>query len=81
MGDVSLGSRSQPMQIFDCIGKRTQSNAGNTAILFGIDAFSKFVWIVREATTKATINALKEKIFCEISVQEFSYWTMPSASH
>ena len=42
------------------------------ALLVFVDTFSKFVWLipVRKTSTKATIKALKEKIFCSFSVPE-----------
>ena len=56
----------------DFVGKFPRSKAGNSAILVCVDAFSKFVWMipVREATTRATIKALKERIFSIFSVPE-----------
>jgi len=72
MGLLASEVDHRPMQkIIDYVDKRPRIKAGNTAILVCVDAFSKFVWIVREATTKATIEALKEKIFCRFSVQQF----------
>ena len=58
--------------LIDYVWKLPRSKAGNTAIFDCVDAFSKFVWLisVRETTTKATIKALKEKIFCSFSVPE-----------
>jgi len=51
--------------LIDNVGKVPRSKAGNTAILFCVDAFSMFVWMVpvREATTRTTIKALHENIF------------------
>ena len=64
----------RPMQkiFIDYVGKLPRSKAGNTALVVCVDAFSKFVWLipVRETMTKATIKALKEKIFCSFSVPE-----------
>jgi hypothetical protein len=42
-----------------------RSKTVNTVILVCVDAFSKFVWLIPlcEATTKATVKALKERIF------------------
>jgi len=44
----------RPMQkiFIDYVGKLPRSNAGNTAIIVCVDAFSKFVWLVpvRETT-------------------------------
>jgi hypothetical protein len=64
------------MQIFiDYFGKFPRSKAGNTAILVCVDAFSKFVWMipVRQATTRATIKALKERIFSSFFVPETGF--------
>jgi transposase InsO family protein len=54
------------------VGKFPRSNACNTVILLCVDAFSKFVWLIplREATTKATVKALKERVFSSFSVPE-----------
>jgi len=56
----------------DYVGKLPRSKADNSALLLCVDAFSKFVWLipVREATTKATIKALQERIFSSFSVPE-----------
>jgi hypothetical protein len=56
----------------DYVGKLPRSKAGNSVILVCVDAFSKFVWLipVRQATTKATIRALQERIFSTFSVPE-----------
>jgi transposase InsO family protein len=56
----------------DYVGKFPRSKAGHTAILVCVDAFSKYVWLipVRQATTSATIKALKERIFASFSVPE-----------
>ena len=56
----------------DYVGKLPRSKAGNSAILVCVDAFSKFVWLipVRQATTKATIKALHDRIFSSFSVPE-----------
>jgi len=50
------------------VGKFPKSKTGNSMLLVCVDAFSKFVWLlpVRNATTTATINALKEKIFATL---------------
>jgi len=64
----------RPMEkiFIDDVGKLPRSKSGSTALLFCVDAFSKFVWLIpaRETTTKATMKALKEKIFCSFSVLE-----------
>ena len=64
----------RPMQkiFIDYVGKFPRSKAGNSVILVCVDAFSKFVWLipVRQATTKATIRALQERIFSTFSVPE-----------
>jgi hypothetical protein len=64
----------RPMQkiFIDYVCKLLRSKTGNTAVLVCIDAFSKFVWLilVKEATTRYTIKALKESIFCIFSVLE-----------
>jgi hypothetical protein len=56
----------------DFVGRFPRSKGGNTAILVGVDAFLKFVWLipVRESTTRATIKALRERIFSTFSVPE-----------
>jgi len=56
----------------DYVGKLPRSKAGNSAILVCVDAFSKFVWLipVRQATNKATIKALQERIFSSFSVPD-----------
>jgi hypothetical protein len=63
-----------PMQklFIDFVGKFPGSKAGNTGILVCVDAFSKFVWMipVREGSTRATVKALKERIFSIFSVPE-----------
>jgi transposase InsO family protein len=64
----------RPMQkiFIDYVGKHLRSKAGNSVILVCVDAFSKFVWLipVRQATTKAYIRALQERIFSAFSVPE-----------
>jgi hypothetical protein len=54
------------------VSKFPRTRLGNTMILVCVDAFSKFVWLipVREATTTATIKALKERVFSNFSVPE-----------
>jgi transposase InsO family protein len=56
----------------DYVGKLPRSKAGNLAILICVHAFSKFAWMipVQQATTKATIKALQERIFSSFSVPE-----------
>jgi transposase InsO family protein len=74
LGLLSSDVAERPMQklFIDFVGKFPHSNVGNTVILVGVDAFSKFVWLIplREATTKATVKALKERIFSSFSVPE-----------
>jgi transposase InsO family protein len=64
----------RPLQkiFIDFVGKFPRSKAGNTVILVCVDAFSKFVWLfpLREATSKATVRVLKERIFANFSVPE-----------
>jgi transposase InsO family protein len=71
-GLLSSDVAQQPLQklFINFVGKFPRSKAGNTAILVCVDAFSKFVWMipVREGTTRATIKALKERIFSIFSV-------------
>jgi hypothetical protein len=73
-GYLSSSVAQRPMQrlFIDFVGKFPRSKTGNTAILFCVDAFIKFVWMipVREITTKATVKALKEQIFSTFSVPE-----------
>jgi hypothetical protein len=66
-----VAQRTMQKIFINYVGKRPRNKAGNTA-LFCLDAFSKFICLIpdREATTKATIKALKEKIFCSFSVPE-----------
>ena len=54
------------------VGKLPQSKAGNSAIFVCVDTSSKFVWMipVQQATTKATIKALQERIFSSFCVLE-----------
>jgi hypothetical protein len=74
LGLLASEVAQRPMQkIFsDYVGKFPRSKAGNTAILVCVDAFSKFIWMipVRQVTTRATIKALKERIFSSFSVPE-----------
>jgi transposase InsO family protein len=73
-GLLSSEAAQRPMRklLIDFVGKFPRSKAGNTAILVCVDAFSKFVWMipVREGTTRATIKALKERIFSIFSLPE-----------
>jgi transposase InsO family protein len=74
LGLLSSDVPERPMLKF-CItfvGKFPRSSADNTVILVGVDAFSKFAWLIplREATTKATVKALQERIFSSFSVPE-----------
>jgi hypothetical protein len=74
LGLFSSDVAERPMQklFIGFVGKFPRSSAGNTVILVVVDVFSKFVWLipVREATTKATVKALKERIFSIFSVTE-----------
>jgi hypothetical protein len=74
LGLLASEVAQRPMQkIFvDYVSKLPLSKAGNSAILVCVDPFSKFVWLipVRQATTKATIKALQERIFSSFSVSE-----------
>jgi hypothetical protein len=74
VGWFSSEVAQRPLQkiFIDCVGKFPRSKAGNSVILVCVDAFSKFVWLIplREATTKATVKALKERIFANFSVPE-----------
>jgi hypothetical protein len=67
-----VAQRPQQKQSIDYVGKFPRSKTGNSVILFCIDAFSKFVWLVplREATTRATIYALRQRLFSTFSVPE-----------
>jgi hypothetical protein len=71
---LSSDVAERPVQklFIDFMGKFPRSSAGNTVILIVVDTFSKFVWLIplREATTKATVKALKERIVSSISVPE-----------
>jgi transposase InsO family protein len=74
LGLLASEVAQRPMQkiFIDYVGKFPRSKAGHTAILVCVDAFSKYVWLipVRQATTSATIKALKERIFASFSVPE-----------
>jgi transposase InsO family protein len=73
-GLLSSEVTQRPLQKFfiDFVGKFPRSKGGNNTILVAVDAFSKFIWLipVREGTTRATIKALKERIFSTFSVPE-----------
>jgi transposase InsO family protein len=58
--------------LIDYVGRFPRSKSGNTVILVCVDSFSKFAWLVplREASTAATIKALRERIFTSFSVPE-----------
>jgi len=64
--------RSMQKIFIDYVDKLPRSKAGNSALLVCVDAVSKFVWLipVRQATTKATIKALHDRIFSSFSVPE-----------
>jgi hypothetical protein len=72
LGLLSSEVAQTPMQkkFIDYMGKFPRSKAGNTVILVCVDAISKFVWLIplREATSKATVKALKERIFYIFSI-------------
>jgi transposase InsO family protein len=74
IGLLSSEVAEKPLQkiFIDYVGKFPRSKVGNKAILVCVDAFTKFVWLlpVREATSKATMRALKEHIFASFSVPE-----------
>ena len=74
LGLLASAVAEKPLQKFfiDFVGKFPRSTAGNSVILTCVDAFSKFVWLIplREATTKATIEALRQRIFASFSVPE-----------
>ena len=73
-GLLSSTVATRPMQkiFIDFVGRFPRSKAGNTFILVCVDAFTKFVWMIalRDATTRSTIRALKERIFSNFSVPE-----------
>jgi hypothetical protein len=73
-GLLSSDVAQRPLQelFIDFVGKFFRSKAGNTSILVCVDTFSKFVWMipVREGSTRATVKALKERIFSTFSVPE-----------
>lgn len=74
LGLLASEVAQRPMEkiFIDHVGKFPRSKSGNTVILVCVDAFTKFVWMIplREATTKATIKALKTNIFSSFSVPE-----------
>ena len=74
LGLLASELAQRPVQkiFMNYVRKLPRSKASNTAILVCVDAFSQFVWMipVRQATTRATINALKERIFSSFSVPE-----------
>jgi hypothetical protein len=76
LGLLSSDVAQRPRQklFIEYVDKFPRSKTGNTVILVCVDAFSKFVWLlpVREATTKATVKALKERIFSSFSVPQGS---------
>ena len=63
VGFLSSEPPKAPMdKIFiDYLGPLPRSKAGNTYMIVGVDAFSKFVWLspVREATTTQAVKFLK----------------------
>jgi hypothetical protein len=74
LGLLASEVAQRPFQkiFIDYVRKFPRSKLGNTTILVCVDAFSKFVWLkpVREATTTATLKALKERVFSNFSVPE-----------
>jgi transposase InsO family protein len=74
LGWLSSEVAQRPLQklFIDFVGKFPRSKVANSVILVCVDAFSKFVWLIplREATTKATVKALKERVFASFSVPE-----------
>jgi len=74
LGLLASELAQRPMQkiLMNYVGKLPRSKASNTAILVCVDAFSQFVWMipVQQATTRAIIHALKERIFSSFSVPE-----------
>jgi hypothetical protein len=74
LGFLASDVAQTPFQklFIDYVGKFPRSKLGNMMILVCVNAFSKFVWLtpVREATTTATIKALKERLFSNSSVPE-----------
>jgi transposase InsO family protein len=74
LGFLASGVAQRPLQklFIDYVGKFPRSKTGNSVVLVCVDAFSKFVWLVplREATTRATIYALRQRIFSTFSVPE-----------
>jgi len=73
---VQLASevRQRSFQNFfvDYVGKFSRSKTLNTMLLVCVDVFFKFVWIVPfgEATTKAIITNLQQRVFANPSVPE-----------
>jgi hypothetical protein len=85
LGWLSSEVAQRPLQkiFIDFVGKFSSSKAGNSVILVCVDASSNFVWLfpLREATTKATVKALKERLFSNFSVLEVMSRTMHRALH
>jgi hypothetical protein len=73
-GFLASQPAERPLQklFIDYVGRFLRSKSGNSMLLVCVDGFSKFVWLfpVREATTAATINALRKGIFASFSVPE-----------
>jgi hypothetical protein len=74
LGWLNSEVAQRPLQkiFIDFVGKFPRSKAENSVILVCVDAYSKFVWLIplREATTKAIVKALKERLFANFSVPE-----------
>jgi transposase InsO family protein len=74
MGFLASEAAQRPFQkiFIDYVGKLPRTKAGHQMLLVCVDAFSKFVWLipVREATSGATIKALRQRIFSAFSVPE-----------
>jgi hypothetical protein len=60
-----VSERPYQKLFIDYVGKFPRSKAGNSMLLVCVDSFSKFVWLVpvREATSLATIKALRDRVF------------------
>jgi transposase InsO family protein len=74
LGLLASEMAQRPLQklFIDFVGKFPRSKTGKSVILVCVDAFSKFVWLapLRDATTRATIYALRERVFSTFSVPE-----------
>jgi hypothetical protein len=74
LGNLASEVAQRPVQkiFIDYVGKFSRSRAGHTAILVCVVAFRKYVWLIPvfQATTSATIKALKEIIIGSFLVPE-----------